>query len=154
MYRRILMPIDGSPCSEQAVAEGLALAVRLQASVTFLYVVEDPYAYLPTDAPAYGDIRADMQRAGEELLAELQRRAQSEGVNAEGKLVSGALIHPVQAILEAEADHELTVMATHGRRGFDRLVLGSVTEGVFRRATKPCLVIRCVRDDDGDRTGS
>jgi nucleotide-binding universal stress UspA family protein len=49
---------------------------------------------------------------------------------------------PVQAILDAEREHDLVVMGTHGRRGFNRWMFGSVSEGALRRATKPFLVIR------------
>jgi nucleotide-binding universal stress UspA family protein len=143
MFRRILIPIDGSNCSDEAVDQGLSLARELGAAVSFLYVIEDPFAYLPSDLPAYTDVRGEMERAGEELLAAAGERARARGVTAEVKLVSGPLAHPVDAILEAEADHDLVLMGTHGRRGFDRVFLGSVTEGVLRKSSKPHLVIRC-----------
>jgi nucleotide-binding universal stress UspA family protein len=143
MFQRILIPIDGSSCSDEAVDQGLALALSLGARVTFLYVVEDPFAYLPADLPAYTDVRDDMRRAGDELLAAVSQRARERGVAADARLVTGTLIHPVQAILDAEVDYDLVLMGTHGRRGFDRMFLGSVTDGVLRRSTKPHLVIRC-----------
>ena len=61
---------------------------------------------------------------------------------------------PVQAIHEAEAEADLVIMGTHGRRGFNRWVFGSVAEGALRRSDKPFLLIRNVdskgqKQDDG-----
>ena len=56
---------------------------------------------------------------------------------------------PVQAITEAQAEHDLVVMGTHGRRGFNRWMFGSVAEGVLRRATIPCLMIRTEPSKEG-----
>lgn len=143
MYRRILIPTDGSECSEEAMQQGLDLASRLDATVSFLYVVEDPLYYARTALAAYGDFYEDLRRVGHAVLAEAQRKAEERGVSAEVILVDTPLAHPVDSILEAEGAHDLTVMGTHGRRGFNRWVLGSVAEGVLRRSSKPQLVIRC-----------
>lgn len=143
MYERILIPIDGSDCSEEAMRQGVELASQLEATASFLYVVEDPLYYARNAVAAYGDFYEDLRRVGREVLAQAQRRAEERGVSAQVILVDTPLSHPVDAVLEAEGEHDLTVMGTHGRRGFNRWVLGSVAEGVLRRSTKPQLVIRC-----------
>ena len=143
MYRHILIPTDGSECSEVALQQGLELAERFGASVTFLYVVEDPLYYARNAVATYPDLYADLRQAGREILEAARVRARELGVESRTVLVDDPATHPVDAILEAEADHDLTVIATHGRRGFNRIMLGSVAEGLLRRSSKPQLVIRC-----------
>lgn len=147
MFERILMPVDGSPCSEQAVTQGLDFARQMGSTVTFLYVVEDPFSYVPNGMVSYTRVYEDMEKAGEELLSQMEEKAKAAGVPARSSLVTGALAHPVDAILEAAEEQDLVLMGTHGRRGFDRWFLGSVTEGVLRRSTKPHLVIKCDRNE-------
>lgn len=155
MFERILMPVDGSPCSEQAVDQGLGVAKQMGSTVTFLYVVEDPFSYVPNGMVSYTRVYEDMQAAGEQLLAQVEEKAEAAGVPAKASLVTGALAHPVDAILEAAEEHDLVLMGTHGRRGFDRWFLGSVTEGVLRRSNKPHLILKCDRDEarEGEREG-
>ncbi len=143
MFEHILMPTDGSACSEAAIAQGLELAKSLGARVTFLYALEDPvsavYA-IPETATYRADIYEDLKKAGEDALARAEAMAKSAGVFCETLLAERA--SPVQAIHAAETEADLVVMGTHGRRGFDRLMVGSVAEGALRRATKPYLMIR------------
>jgi nucleotide-binding universal stress UspA family protein len=144
MYRRILMPLDGSPGSAQATAWGLRFAHKVGAEVTFLHVLENPLlgAYaLPGGARYSTELLPALQRGVAEMLAAAQARAQKLGVSAEVLTLEEG--HPAQAIAEREGDYDLTVMATHSRRGLDRLFIGSVTEGVLRRAQRPLLVLRC-----------
>lgn len=140
MYKKILIPIDASPCHEKVIHEGLELARLNDASVTFLYVVEDPV--IEVYGRPYGkDLYQDYIKAGDETLAEALKRAQAANVPAKTLLVDKE--HPAEAILNAEEDHDLSVMGTHGRKGFTRMVLGSVTEEVMRHSKKPHLVVTC-----------
>lgn len=151
MYKRILIPTDGSVCSDYAVKEGLKLADTFGANVTFLYVLENPltgYYAVPDGAAYYANIDQDMRRYAEETLRNTRQWAEDFGVQAETKLIEDG--HPIKAILETEAGHDLVVMGTHGRRGVDRMILGSVCEGVLRRSSVPLLVIRCPEDKDKD----
>jgi nucleotide-binding universal stress UspA family protein len=143
MFERILMPTDGSRCSEYAIQKGVALAQSLRASATFLYVLENPMSTVWTapDVPYTAQLLEDLQRVAEESLQEAAEVAKAAGVTYQTKLVNDT--KPAEAILKAAKDHELIVMATHGRSGFDRLLMGSVTEGVLRRTETPLLVIRC-----------
>jgi nucleotide-binding universal stress UspA family protein len=142
MYGRILVPTDGSPCSERAVKESLLLAKELGSEITLLYVVEDPAYEIPRAAPYRQPFHDDLKQVGEQTLAHTKRWADDFGVTATTKLVEHQ--SAVEAIHAAEKDHDLTVIGTHGRRGFNRFAFGSVAEGVIRRAGKPCLVIRHV----------
>jgi nucleotide-binding universal stress UspA family protein len=147
--KRILMPTDGSTCSERAIVEGLELAKALGAEVTFLYIVEDPFAMVSAMPGAFtyrAESWNDLMKASQHALRHAQILATKAGVKSTTRLVERQA--PVAAIREAEKDDDLVIMGTHGRRGFNRFAFGSVAEGVLRIATKPCLLI-CHPDDGG-----
>ncbi len=146
MYKRVLFPVDGSPCSEQALREGLELAKSCGAEATVLFVIENPLLtlpMLPEGIPYEADLYEDLKKAGEEVLERARRIAQEVGVPVDTILHEG---QPVPTIVEFAKDHDLVVMGTHGRGGLEKLILGSVTEGVLHRTEKPVLVIRCKRE--------
>ncbi len=125
-------------CSKQA----------LGAEVTFLYVVEDPLNVynMPGSRVYRPEFHQDLIRAGEAALEQAAARARARGVEAVTLVRETNKASPVDVILEAEQNADLTVMATHGRRGLDRLTLGSVTEGLLRRSEMPRLIVRCSAD--------
>lgn len=142
MYKKILMPTDGSACSQKAITEGLEVAKSMGASVTFLYAVENISSSLwisPESVPYGLELIEDLKRVGNEALSKASALAQEAGVEAETKLVEA---RPVEAILAESKNHDLIVMGTHGRSGLDRFMLGSVTEAVLHRSDKPVLVLR------------
>jgi len=142
--KRILMPTDGSPCSEQAIEKGLECAQKLGAEVDFLYVIENPMEALwvtPEAVPYAFELVEDLKKAAKEALERAKGLAEKAGVACQTLLVEGH--HPVQEIAERAPSYDMIVMGTHGRSGIDRLLLGSVTEGVLRRVETPVLVVRC-----------
>lgn len=146
MFRRILIPTDGSPCADLAVGEGLALAVALGSEVTILHVVEEPIS-LYTDTLVYPTgLRQVLHEVGVEVLRSAAELAEAKGVDARVELVERGT--SARSILEAAEDADLIVIGTHGRRGFDRLVFGSVAESVLRRSPVPCLAVRCAELDE------
>jgi len=139
MYERILIPIDGSECSENTLGEALRLAKMFGGKVMLLHAVENPVTYIY--AEYVYDLQQDLKKLGEEALKRAKARCEEAGVDVTTKLVEDS--HPVDAVLEAEKDVDLIIMATHGRRGMSRMVLGSVTEEVLRRSSLPHIVLRC-----------
>ena len=148
MYRKILMPTDGSACANHAIEQGLELAQRLGSEVLFLHVLENPlttgYA-TPETLPYSAQLYEDLKSAAKGVLDEAARKAADAGVTAETRLVENR--DPVQAIHEAEEECDAVIMGTHGRRGFNRWMFGSVAEGALRRSSKPFLVIRSHQED-------
>lgn len=148
MYRRILLPTDGSHCSERAARQGLELARQLGAQVCFLHAVEDPLQGYVAEGVAYiPQVGEELERAGRELLERWLERAETAGVPATVRLVHGS---PSDALHEAEKDHDLVVMGTHGRRGLARWMFGSVAETALRRAEIPYLLVRGDDEPDGE----
>lgn len=148
MYRKILMPTDGSACADYAIEQGLELARRLGSEVLFLHVLENPlttgYA-TPETLPYSAQLYEDLKAAAKGVLDEAATKAAEAGVSAETQLVENR--DPVQAIHEAEEECDAVIMGTHGRRGFNRWMFGSVAEGALRRSTKPFLVIRSHQEE-------
>ena len=142
-YKQLLIATDGSKCSQQATRYGLQLAQALGAEVTFLSVVSSltrpQGASLPL-SQALSLVEEDAQTQAEALLEQVQTQAQQAGVSARAKLVKG---RPVETIVKQALLHDLLVMGTHGRTGLDKLMMGSVAEGVVRRSQIPVLVVPC-----------
>lgn len=140
MVKRMLMPTDGSPCSEQAITHGLELAKALGSEVTFLYAVENPITTYVTEVGVYPELYEELKKLGNTSLAKAKALADNAGIKSQTQLVENS--RPVDAIHEAEKHHDMVVIGTHGRRGFDRFMIGSVAEGALRHSSKPYLMIR------------
>lgn len=142
MYKHILLPIDGSDCSKLALEHGLQLAKTLGSEVVLLHTVENPLnVYAIPETVGYNQELFDtLKESGRKILEAAKTLADEKGVKAETKFLEN--IAPSESILESLKTCDLVVMGTHGRRGFNRLMFGSVAEGVLRLADKPCLMIR------------
>ena len=140
--QKILCPTDFSAASEHALQEAIDLAKVLNAKIKVVHVFQRPIGIALEGAPV--TIEAAEQFL-EQAHAELQKSLQgvheswlAKGVDLEVELIEGA---PYAAIVEEAAQCDLVVMATHGRTGFQRFVLGSVAERVVRTAPCPVLTI-------------
>lgn len=144
MYKQILIPVDGSKCSNHALEHGIKLAQNLGSNIRLMHVLEDPLtvAYsLPETVSFRPELFAELKKAALDVLTQAETKVKAAGLECESKLISDN--NPAHAILESSKDVDLVIMATHGRKGIDRVVFGSVTEGVLRRAKVPSLIIRC-----------
>lgn len=143
MYKRILVPVDGSECSLLALEHAVELAKFMGASVTVLHALDPLKPTIPVgmhgQSVAAEQAVADLQRVAQETLDNAVERVRALGASAEARLEEGG--HPVDTIAEVLAEHDLAVMGTHGRSGFKRLLMGSITEGVIRRRTGAVLVV-------------
>lgn len=141
MYTHILVPVDGSEASTAALREALKLAKEQDAKVRLTHVYE-PIRHVVTEG--FVDLTPAIRRQGEQILAEALTRAREAGVDATTTLVAAGNRRVPAAIVEeaTAAGADLIAMGTHGRRGVERLLLGSVAEGVARRATVSVLLIR------------
>jgi nucleotide-binding universal stress UspA family protein len=141
--RNILCPVDFSDFSRRAVDHAVAMARWYDSTLTLFHVaaVVSVAAYGPGSAGLAPVVAAHADR--EELLRSLRRFAGEEAgaeVPIELDLAEGDVAAAILARTEAKT-HDLIVMGTHGRSGFERLLLGSVTEKVLRKATCPVLTV-------------
>ena len=140
--RKILCPTDFSNFSERALEHALALAKWYGSEISVLHVI--PRVLMPPEAYPYlsEPLMPDPQ-ARERALEELGRfvhRARERGVATEVRLEEGDAVDEILKLAKDMPAH-LVVMGTHGRRGFERLVLGSVAEKVLRKASCPVLTV-------------
>lgn len=146
MYQHILISTDGSKVAQKGIDHGLGLAKALGARVTVLTVSERLPVYSVFDGglsqSVYDDYVAAQKSGAEAILAAADAAARSLGVAAETVYLENAL--PADAILETAKARgcDLICMASHGRRGLGRLVLGSVTSEVLVHSSVPVLVAR------------
>jgi len=148
MYEKVLLPTDGSPCSAQALREGLELARSCGAKATVIYVVENPLLtlpMLPEGIPYEAELYEDLKKAADEVLSEAQKIAAEVGVAIETVMAEG---QPVPTIVSYAKNFDLVIMGTHGRGGLEKLILGSVTDGVLHRTDRAVLVIHCKQSHD------
>lgn len=140
MYRRILVPTDGSEGSNAAVAHAIELASTFDAEVHGLYVVNSG-AVPTTDVEAREQLFEEIERRGEAAVDEVASAGAEAGVDVVTSVVSGV---PYERILDYVDDEgvDLVVMGTHGRTGLRHTLLGSVAERVVRHADVPVMVVR------------
>jgi len=154
MYKRILVAIDGSATSDLALREAIELAKNQNAMLRLVHVVDvTPPAYMTVETASavaihfpLAEYQKALQEAGEKLLTTRATNAREAGVNVDTKLVTvGMLGERIYEAIDKESKEwpaNLIVIGTEGRRGFQRLMVGSVAEGLVRISTKPVLLIR------------
>lgn len=146
MYTRILVPFDGSPTSTAGLDEAIRLAGLTGGQLRLLFLVDDLaiYAgYAPMTAYV-NDVVPGLREAGEALLAAGRQRALAAGIAADVVMLEGLGVRLADAVAQQARDWpaELIVIGTHGRRGVNRLFLGSDAEQVLRLAPVPVLLVR------------
>ena len=145
-YQTILVPVDGSATSGKALDEAIRLACLSGGRLRLLHVV-DELRYVTGFEPAMNylnEIIPLMRSAGEKLLAKAQQKALDQGVQADCVLVEPGPGRVCDHVSEQArlASADLIVVGSHGRRGFNRVMLGSDAEQIVRHAPVPVLVVR------------
>ncbi|GAA0722850.1 nucleotide-binding universal stress UspA family protein [Halorubrum trapanicum] len=144
MYSEILVPTDGSPASDAAIEHAIDLADRYGARLHALYVV-DGGAYSSLEAGAEVVVDA-LESEGEEATRRVADAAAAAGVECVTTVVSGTAYQSIHDYVD-EHGIDVVVMGTHGRKGLDRYLLGSVTERVVRTSDVPVLTVRQPTDE-------
>ena len=144
MFKRILVPVDGSATSLKAIGNAIALAKAFDGVVTAIYVI-DPYPFSGVGSDfAHGQAQylSAVTAEAEGAVQVAREKFESAGVLVETRVVEAR--SPSRGIMEAAAATaaDLIVMGSHGRRGLEKLVLGSVAQSVLQHAHLPVLVVR------------
>jgi nucleotide-binding universal stress UspA family protein len=140
MYRRILVPTDGSPAAIRAVEHAFALAREYGATIHALYVVDDSsggVGLMGADQPSALEVRRE---EGQKALGEIEEREEAGDVEVVTAVRQGVPEAAIRAYAD-EVDADLLVMCSHGRSGVSRFLYGSVTEDVVRKGDRPVLVL-------------
>jgi len=152
MYKRILVAIDGSVTSDLALREAIGLAKDQNAMLRLIHVVDvTPPAYMAAEVTVavhfpLAEYQKALKESGEKLLKTRATTAREAGVNVNTKLITVGMVgERIYEAIEEQSKQwpaNLIVVGTEGRRGFQRLMIGSVAEGLVRISTKPVLLIR------------
>lgn len=146
MYKRMLVPLDGSETSNKALVAALELARQCGGRVRLVHVIEE-MAYL-SGFDQYGGYSGEligvMRENGQKILDDGMAIAQSAGVEADQMLFDklGERLGEVVSDAAKRWNADLIVVGTHGRRGIGRVLMGSGAEQIIRLAPVPVLVIR------------
>jgi nucleotide-binding universal stress UspA family protein len=142
LFKKILVPIDGSDTADKAMRMALDMARESLASVRFMHVIDDDRYFSSYEFSA--DLRTYAFDNAKKLLQNAMDAAAALGVNADTQLIN----KPGQRLGENVADEaqnwgaDLVVVGTHGRRGLGRVLLGSGAEQVVRLSPVPVLMVR------------
>ena len=148
MFKRILVATDGSTLSKKAVASAIALAVQNAAELVAVTVVPRyPKSYFDGGGAVFNHsdvarIEKQWAEAAQEKLDAVGKLAKVAGVKLKTATVNSDLV--AESVIATAKKHkvDLIVMASHGRKGIKRLLLGSETQHVLTHSTLPVLVLR------------
>lgn len=147
MFKHILVPTDGSPLSQSAVARAVAFAKEAGARITLFYAEPDaPAAYAGMGALSSAhltqEVHARLDGAARDILDAAEQVARDAGVACDRLALVGNQPHALIIQAAQSRGCDLIFMASHGRRGLSALLLGSETQKVLAHSTIPVLVYR------------
>ncbi|MDI9618824.1 universal stress protein [Methanothermobacter sp.] len=131
MFERIMVPTDGSEYAAKAEDLAIELAGRLGSVVVAVHVIDEKLIY-PFDV---------LEEEGKEILAAVQRKGRDAGVQVDEVLVFGSPAHDMKKIAE-KTGADLVVIASHGRSGLEKLLMGSVAETTLKTVEVPVLLVK------------
>jgi nucleotide-binding universal stress UspA family protein len=141
VYKKILLPTDGSEESKKAVSRGLELAKALGSDVVGVYVIDtSSFVNLP-ETFMWENVRGLLEEEGKKAIASMERAAKKHKLKLSSEIREGS---PSKEILNlaAEKKADLIVMGTAGRSGLDKFFLGSVSEKVLRSAGCSVMLVK------------
>ena len=150
MYKKILVPLDGSERAEAIIPHVEELAKRYDADIVFVQVVEPNYGLVGVggDMSTYQILQTEIKRRQQEAehyLAEWCMDFAKKEIACEAHVTFGTVITELLRIAE-EQSVDIIAMSSHGRTGLPRVFYGSVAAGLLHQATFPLLLIRAVTD--------
>lgn len=139
VFRRILVPTDGSEYTKSAIGKAVEIAEAMGSSITALYVLDQTiFVNMPLDS-AVTNTYSLLRKEGEAAVGYVEGLCIENGVPFESKIGEGS---PVKYITDVSKDYDLIVMGTLGRTGLSKLMMGSVAERVVRYSKCPVMVVR------------
>ena len=138
MYARVLVPTDGSDCSDEAIVHAAAIARAMGSGIVLLFVM-DTLSARHEGVVNTAEARQALMAQGRSVLNRGERTAACAGGRVAGELVEGS---PAEVIVHLSTQFDLVVMGSHGKGILKRLATGSVTQAVLHRITRPLLVVR------------
>lgn len=141
MFRRLLVPLDGSPFAASVVPLALDLAHRAGGEVRFVVVTPPPPMSDGSVTVLNPSLAPSLHTENRRYLDDLLSREAGKGVRLSGELLDGPVVDMLADAVRAHGS-DLVVLATHGRGGFSRFWLGSTATGLIRQSPAPLLLLR------------
>ena len=142
MYRKILVPLDGSDLAEAVLPHVEMLAQTNGSEVILLRVAVNPaYQFAMSDPSIVGVLVSDMEAESEKYLKRMTEQLKSHGIAVTSEIAEGGTADCILKIAEQKGA-DLIAMSTHGRSGVARWLIGSMADRVVRTAKVPVLLVR------------
>ena len=138
-FKKIMVATDFSPLSEKAIDYAVMTAKQFGATILLIHVLE-PFPISTTDALMFVDNSEAVREVAEAMIVNLREILNEKGVTVETGLIQGAPASEI-VIKASQEEVDLIVMGTHGRKGVEHLLLGSVAEKVIRTAKCPVMIV-------------
>ncbi len=148
MYQHIFVAIDDSATSDKALETAIELAKALGATLEIAHAVDQQILHVFHSGGMQTVTTSELERAlvggGRDILAQAENRVHEAGLDCHSRLLRGHGEHSDELIASAveESGADLLIVGSHGRRGFRRLLLGSVAENLARKVSIPLLIVR------------
>lgn len=148
MYRKILVPLDGSKRAERILPHVEEMAQRYKAKVIFLHVIE--YKAITTTEGSFINLSNQefdqAKNQAEKLLEGIKEEFRKKDIESQAHIIYGPVVEGIIRIAVQEGA-DLIALASHGRGGLSRVFYGSVAAGLLHRVDRPLLIIRSREDE-------
>lgn len=146
MFKRILVPMDGSRTSDLGLEEAIKLAKDQRARLCLLHIVDESVLtqYVYADAATVDTLLESLLESGRKVLDKAEAKVRRQRIRSQSVLIESILGNVADVIVQQAKKWraQLIVIGTHGRRGVSRMVMGSAAEGVVRTTPVPVLLVR------------
>ena len=137
---KIIVPVDFLQHTDPLVSFALYVAKRFESALHFIHVVDNPYSYAEYSYPSIGVFEVELMEYAEANMKQLVEKHSTSSSDCEGKVFRGNVVENIISFAREE-EGDLIIIGTHGRKGLEKMWLGSVAERVVRRA--PCPTLTC-----------
>ena len=143
LFKNILVPFDLSSPSNQAFKVALSIAQRYDSKITILTCIEkDAWRHYFYDARADNALLKKQKKVAQKHMEKLETAANKVGVNIKLQILRSTSVVKDITTFAKSKKIDLIVISSHGRTGLDKLILGSVANGVLQRTRSPVLLIK------------
>lgn len=142
-YSNIMVPYDASECSNRAFGHALEIAKKHESKITVVTVIEGVYAAnIGFTTKIDPDVIKKQTKAAEKFIMKLKSAADREGVQFSLKILQGSSIVKTLVNFTKSKKFDLIVIGSHGRTGFNKFVLGSVSDGISCHVKCPVMIVK------------
>lgn len=145
MYKRIMVPVDGSETARLGLSEAIKLAASLHADIRLVFIINKlPWVSPELSSSAAQELIEQLRGTGESVLHDSLNAVRAAGLTADTRLIEALGAEAGECIVAQATSWpaDLIVCGTHGRRGFRRILMGSDAEYVLRHSPVPVLLVR------------